>query len=157
MARPAADPMYSLPSEQEAARALIQLLQREQQKLVDASVEGLHELLDNKASLVAQWTRLTKSRHAALATHGYEASEAGMQRWIEGAAGESALTPWNALLGLTAEAKELNRINGMLIGRHLVRGQTELNILQGKPQHSNFYGPNGQSASAAAARGLVIG
>ena len=157
MARPAADPVFSLPSEQAVARALIQLLQQEQEKLVDVSVEGLHELLDHKSSLVAQLTRLTKSRHAALAAQGFDASETGMQGWVECDAGAQAKAPWHALLNLSAEAKELNRINGMLIGRHLVRGQTELNILQGKPQHSNFYGPNGQTAGTSSGRGLVIG
>ncbi len=155
MARPASDPLFSLQSEQHSARGLIALLQQEQEKLVQTSIDGLQDLMERKASLIAQLTALAKSRHAALADNGFGANESGMQNWI--ASHVHAEVQWNTLLELTAEARELNRLNGMLIGRHLIRGQTELNILQGKPQHSNFYGPNGQSATKPLGRGLVIG
>lgn len=157
MSRPASDPAFSLQSEQHATRALIELLQSEQDKLIEGSIDGLDALLERKSTLIAQLTVLTKSRHTALADSGFNASEIGMRGWLTGASRGDAEHHWQALLGLGAEAKELNRINGMLIGRHLIRGQTELNILQGKPQHSNFYGPDGQSAGKGLGRGLVIG
>ena len=157
MARPASDPLFSLLSEQHSTSALIVLLQQEQAELTQARIDGLQGLMEQKTSLVAQLTALAKSRHGALADNGFAASETGMQNWIAANPHTIAKGQWEALLALTAEARELNRLNGMLIGRHLIRGQTELNILQGKPQHSNFYGPNGQSAGKGLGRGLVIG
>ena len=80
-----------------------------------------------------------------------------MRDWITTQRTDEPESQWRALLAMTTEAKELNRINGMLISRHLLRNQTELNILQGKPQHSGFYGPDGQSTGKGIGRGLGIG
>ena len=139
------DPSTSVPSEQQATRALLQLLQLEQDKLIEASIDGLTELIEQKARLVVQLTMLAKGRHGLLSKAGFSASETGMQAWIATSKSKLSLPQWIELLTLTAEAKELNRINGMLIGRHLIRSQTALSILQGKSQDSGFYGRDGQS------------
>ena len=151
------DPSSSLRSEQQIMQSLQQLLLQEQAMLIEASIDGLVELMLAKGSLVADLGRLAKERHAALAAHGLSANETGMRDWIASPTSDEAREIWNSLLEMTKEARELNRINGMLIGRHLLRNQNELNVLQGKPQNTNFYGRDGQSTGKGVGRGLAIG
>ncbi|MEB0135254.1 flagellar protein FlgN [Actimicrobium sp. CCC2.4] len=151
----ASDPSTSLAEEQQVTSALLLLLQQEQGKLIEASIVGLPELIQAKAEAVTRLTILTRARHALLAVAGFTASESGMRDWV--AAQQPADTRWTTLLALGAEAREMNRINGMLIGRHMMRNQTELNILQGKTQRNNLYGADGQSTGMGRGRGLAVG
>ena len=151
------DPSASLRSEQRAIRSLLDLLQQEQSTLIEAAIDGLADLTQAKAALVSELGVLAKSRHAALGATGFSANESGMRDWLAKQRSGNSEAEWNALLTMTTEAKELNRINGMLISRHLLRNQTELNILQGKPQSGGFYGPDGQSTAKGIGRGLGIG
>lgn len=152
------DPVASLLHEQRVTSALLQLLKQEQSTLIDATIDGLTELIRIKATHIHELGVLAKQRYAALAVAGFDANESGMRQWADAQPADSDVhTLWNGLLELATEAKELNRINGMLVARHLMRNQTELNILQGKPQNANFYGPDGQSTGKGIGRGLGIG
>jgi flagellar biosynthesis protein FlgN len=148
----------SLGDELVAANALLQLLKQEQAQLINANVDELDKVTEEKTKIVARMTELAQNRHRALAAAGFEASEAGMQTWTKSptalpAAGKS----WNELLGIAQQAKELNRVNGLLIGQHMARNQKALNTLQGSPQGGTMYGPNGQSTSQPSSRKLVVG
>ena len=149
----------TLQDELQATETLIALMQQEQQQLIDAQVDALPALTERKSVLLAQLSTLTRRRHAALAAAGVRADESGMRDWLAAQDVSSAAVAqsWQLLRSHCDTAREQNRINGMLISRHLVRGQTELNILQGQPQHSTLYGRNGQTATAAAGRGRAIG
>ena len=151
------DPSSSLQDEQQIMQSLQRLLLQEQAMLIEASIDGLVELMQAKGALVGELGRLAKQRHAALGVCGFSANESGMRDWTAKVQSRESTVLWNALLDMTTEARELNRINGMLIGRHLLRNQTELNVLQGKPQNSNFYGRDGQSTGKGVGRGLAIG
>ncbi len=151
------DPSASLHSEQQIMQALQQLLLQEQATLIEASIDGLVELMQAKGALVSDLGHHAKQRHTALAAHGFSADENGMRDWVTSTPSNKAESIWNSLLEMTKEARELNRINGMLIGRHLSRNQTELNVLQGQPHNSNFYGRDGQSTGKGVGRGLAIG
>ena len=151
------DPSAGLHNEQQIMQALQQLLLQEQATLVEASIDGLVALMQTKGALVSDLGRHARQRHAALGAHGFSADETGMRDWITSAPSKEAESIWNALLEMTKEARELNRINGMLIARHLSRNQSELNVLQGKPNNSNFYGRDGQSTGKGVGRGLAIG
>ena len=148
----------SLGEELRAANTLLQLLKQEQAQLIDANVDELAKVTEEKAQVVARMNELAQNRHRALAAAGFEASEAGMQKWAKSpAALPAASKSWNELLGIAQQAKELNRLNGMLIGQHVARNQTALNILQGSPQGGTMYGPDGQSTSKTGSRRLVVG
>lgn len=152
------DPSAGLNDELRVATVLLQLLQQEQATLIEATIDGLTELTRVKASHITELSILAKQRYAALGANSFELNEAGMRKWIVAQPEHGVVRAlWNALLHKASEAKELNRINGMLVARHLLRNQTELNILQGKPQNSSFYGPNGQSTAKGLGRGLGIG
>ncbi len=150
--------VHSLREELNAANALLQLLKQEQAQLIDANVDALATVTEEKAKIVARMTELAQNRHRALAAAGFEASEAGMQAWAKGSTALLAASQsWDELLNISRQAKEQNRLNGLLIGQHMARNQTALNILQGSPQGGPLYGPNGQSTSQASRRKLVVG
>lgn len=153
-----------LNQEIEAARELIDILQEEQNHLLSTSIEDLEPLVAKKAALVAQLTQYTRSRHECLAKAGYEANLAGMNTWIESSKDQPDSIQieknWGELVSLTQSAKELNRLNGMLISSHMVRNQQALSILHGNNQpNTGMYGPDGQPSRAAATsvRSVVTG
>jgi flagella synthesis protein FlgN len=151
-------PANSLNEEHKATRYLIQLLKQEQAQLIEADIEGLIALTEEKSKVVAQITELTKLRYQALAAAGFAPREAGMKAWLkDSAATATANKSWTELLELARAAKELNRTNGLLINKHMLRNQTALNVLRGNAQDSNFYGPDGQSTAPTGTRNLVIG
>ena len=155
-------PADSLPQEQQAARVLIDLMQQEQAALIAADIDSLTMITERKTPVVAQMSELATKRHRALATLGHAASEIGMQAWIEtGHSGQpahpQAATAWNALLAMARQAKEINRINGLLISSHIARNQNALNVLRVQSGGGNLYGPDGQATSRGLGRGLVAG
>lgn len=151
-------PAHGLDGERQAADSLLQLLRQEQAALVDGDVERMSTLTDDKAKSASRMAQLAKSRHELLASAGFAPTEAGMQEWLTSVHATAAdKTAWDALLAVAANANELNRINGLLIGQHMARNQVALNILQGNADSGGIYGPNGQSANKIGGRRLVVG
>lgn len=154
------NPAHSLHDEFTTATQLLELLSEEQSCLIKADVEKLAVLSEEKTRLVARMSELALRRHAALGAMGFPASEAGMQIWLQAPqqeASQAASKTWNELLDIAAKAKELNRVNGLLIGQHLARNQQALNVLQGNQPAGPIYGRNGQTTSTASTRRLVVG
>lgn len=148
----------ALAEEVRAAGALLDLLRQEQAHLVDANIDELIKITEEKTKIVARMGELSLGRHRSLTSAGFEGSEEGMEKWANSpSADPSAARSWKALLEIAREAKELNRTNGLLIGRHLSRNQAALNILHGSGEGGNMYGPTGQSATQSGSRRLVIG
>jgi flagella synthesis protein FlgN len=151
-------PADSLQEELKATRQLLQLLKQEQAYLIEANVDGLAALTEEKAKIVARMSELARWRHNALAAVGFAAKEEGMQKWLKSpAANFTAGDAWKELLALAQAGKNLNRTNGLLIGRHMARNQAALNVLQGGAQGGALYGRDGQTTTKSAARGLVVG
>lgn len=150
-------PARQLQEELSTARTLLNLLKEEQAQLIAADIDALTALTEEKTRLVTRMSELATERHDALSASGFAASEAGMQAWLENRQPEELRKAWLALLELARAAKEINRSNGLLIGKHLNRNQSALNALKGGPQGQALYGPNGQSSVTAGGRGLAIG
>jgi flagella synthesis protein FlgN len=152
------DPGAQLAREYEVTDALLMLLRQEQACLVEANVNSVTDLLNEKSLLVAQATDLAVARHHALAAAGFEASETGMQAWIATQEPQSeAAQAWKKLIDLAREAKEINRTNGLLINQQLSRNEAALNILRGGESSANTYGPNGQTSPRPVSRSRVVG
>lgn len=151
-------PAASLIEEHKAIRALTQLLQLEQEHLIAANVEGITALTMQKAQAAARMAELAQGRHNALAAAGFEPIESSMKLWLESAQSDSANQAWQELMELAETAKELNRVNGVLINKQMVRNQNVLNILQhGTVQGNDVYGPSGQTATKSVGRHIVTG
>lgn len=151
-------PADTLSKEIETLQRLLQLLKQEETCLVNADVDGVSKLTEEKADLAAQMSELAKRRHHELKAAGFEATEAGMNTWLAGStANEVDRNGWNALLSLAQAGKELNRVNGLLIAQHLACNQSALSILKGNSPGGEVYGPNGQPTTKIGGRRLVIG
>jgi flagella synthesis protein FlgN len=152
------DPAATLEEEQRVAQELIDCLKDEQQCLIRADMAPLALTTTRKAALVTRLATLSKSRHHALGMVGHAADESGMPTWLP----TSRKPPihgqqWQALLALARDAKEVNRVNGVLIGAHLSRTQGMLQAMRGGTANAGVYGPNGQHSVSGMGRALVVG
>lgn len=150
-------PLNSLREEEHIMSTLLDLLREEQHLLVTAEIEGLPAITTRKTALVTQMTLLSAQRHRSLGKSGFPAEEAGMDAWIaaSGAAREESASLWQSLLQHARAAKELNRINGMLINKQMGHAQGALQALS--PKGANVYGPGGMSTSLPRSRGFLAG
>ncbi|QOY93599.1 flagellar protein FlgN [Massilia sp. UMI-21] len=156
---PVLSPNATVPQEQQQLSALIALMKQEQQLLVAADADGLATLTPRKNALLQTLAELSAQRHAALLAAGCEASEAGMEPWLAVGGNADARAQWEALLGLAREAKELNRINGMLINKQLAHNQGVLNALRmpAGAEAGGVYGASGQALGSGPSKRYVIG
>ena len=150
-------PLTSLPEEEQVMTLLLDLLKQEQLHLVSADIENLIDITAQKSALVGNMAALASTRHHALGLAGFAAQETGMQAWMTENGSSVDASLWQHVLALTREAKEINRVNGMLINKQMVHTQSALNALRPNAQGSDVYGPNGQASSTPANRRFVIG
>lgn len=150
------NPASKLSLEHAAMSRLVEKLTQEQALLAEATAEGLTDIISEKAAIVAEMSTLAGNRHALLGTLGYSEDEAGMQKWMNEQASEADRDLWAGLFELAQDAKELNRVNGLLIGKKLSINQSALTILQGKTGTGNFYGPDGQNSIKSSGRRLGV-
>jgi len=149
-------PMNSLHEELQLITDLLEVLKQEQAHLVAADIDKLTALTPHKSRLVSQMGTLATQRHQALAVLGFLAEEAGMEAWLAEQHDAAASAVWDKVLDQTREAKELNRLNGMLINKHLSNTQGALQAL--RPQTAGpVYGPTGHTTSVSRSRGFIAG
>jgi flagella synthesis protein FlgN len=151
----AVSPKNSLQAELSKITELLDVLKREQQDLVAADIDHLTSLTPQKSALVSEMAALATTRHNALAEAGFPAMEAGMESWLAAQQDDAANLLWQRLLDQTREAKELNRLNGVLINKHLGHTQGALQAL--RPQQTTVYGPSGMTTSGGTRRGFIAG
>jgi flagella synthesis protein FlgN len=132
-------------------------MKTEQQLLISADADGLATITPNKLQLAQRAATLARVRHKALAAAGFTAGEAGMEPWLAVGGSDEQRQEWNRLLDLTREAKELNRVNGMLVNRQLGQAQAALGALRGTGGGAGVYGPGGQTVSTGPSRRFVVG
>jgi len=137
--------------------ALLALLAREQSFLVKAEIEAIETILEEKSVLLQQLNLAARNRYDALALNGFEASEAGMDAWVQQQAKQDLNTSWAKFQKALRQAKEMNRLNGVLISKHFNRNQELLNHLQGNVGSDSVYGKDGQAKSKTPTRsGLIV-
>jgi len=152
-------PLNSLREEHAVMATLLDVLKQEQQHLVTADIEGLPAVTSRKSALITQMTLLSAQRHRALGKAGFVAGENGMDAWLAAGGEQTEGAPiWQALLLQTKAAKELNRINGMLINKQMGHTQGALQALRPlTANNNNFYSPSGMSSSLPRSRGFLAG
>jgi flagella synthesis protein FlgN len=152
-------PITTLRDEQQLITTLVDLMKQEQQFLVSADSDGLNTITPQKSSLVQQMAALASQRHQALGAAGFPAREAGMEDWLASCNDSAARTAWLALLERTREAKELNRVNGMLINKQMTNTQVVLNAMRTPAggADAGVYGPAGQTTVGGPSRRYVVG
>jgi len=154
-----ASPHTTLQDELKLINCLIDLMKQEQQFLVAANADGLATLTPLKTQLIEQAAALAVQRHRCLAAENFPESEVGMESWLARMSNPSASATWQQLLGKTREAKEQNRINGMLINKQLTHNQQLITAMRtpAGAADTSFYGPQGQTTAVTGKRGLAVG
>ena len=153
----------NLTTEVKLARELVVVLQEEQSQLLSTSIDDLESLVARKTALVAELSQQTKKRNENLRLAGYEPNFAGMTAWLESSKNHPDAIrlekSWSELVSISQSAKELNRLNGMLISSHMIRNQQALSILQGSRPNEGMYGPDGQPSRVTTSplRSVVTG
>lgn len=152
-------PHTTLQDELKTITCLIDLMKQEQQFLVAANTDGLATLTPLKTQLIEHMAALAAQRHQSLARAGFAASESGMTSWLERTSNPTVVAGWQQLLAKTADAKELNRVNGMLINKHMAHNQGLINAMRtpAGAADTSFYGPQGQTTAVTGKRRLVVG
>lgn len=127
---------------------LLELLKREQACLVKVDVDAMEGLLNEKSRVLQDINATTQARYQAVAALGFGTDERGLAAWI---AAQDAIIQesWSRFQGLIDQAKELNRVNGVLINKQFHRNQQVLDTLGRPPSAGQFYGPNGQASSGS--------
>lgn len=152
-ANPNAIPQIRFDADTHLVEALIEDLQNEQKALVKADLATIEQIIDKRVSLLQALGEAANQRYAALSAAGFEANEKGMAKWLELRHGNGVDVAWEEFQKKLAQAKELNRVNGMLITKHFQRNQEQLDAIQGKsPNAMQFYGKNGQTHAARSSR-----
>jgi flagella synthesis protein FlgN len=154
-----ASPITTLRDEQTLLDSLVELMKQEQQCLISADTDGLAALTPQKSQAVEQMALLAKQRHQALGGAGFAASEAGMQAWLDSCNDPAASTQWHEMLSASRAAKDLNRVNGMLINKQMANNQTVINAMRTPAAggEAGFYGPSGHTTPAGPSRRFVVG
>jgi flagella synthesis protein FlgN len=159
MAMTIASPSATLRDEQQLIASIVEVMKQEQQLLVSADADGLATLTPEKLKLAQQMGTLSQLRHRALAGTGFAAGETGMEPWLAAGGNGDARADWERLLDLTRQAKELNRVNGMLLNKQLANTTGVLNALRGNAGAATggVYGASGQTLAAGPSRRFVVG
>ena len=110
---------------------LLDILFREQASLVTLDVDALEVLLEEKSVLLERITDAAKMRYDMLNLDGLAQSEIGMELWVNQQGKLTVKSAWLDFQKSLNQAKEMNRLNGMLINQHFNRNQVLINHLQG--------------------------
>jgi flagella synthesis protein FlgN len=152
-----ASPGATLRDEQQLIGSIMELMKTEQQFLVSADADGLASINPKKLQLAQKMAELSRLRHRALGAAGFPAAESGMEPWLAVGGNDALRSDWNRLLELTREAKELNRVNGMLVNKQMAHTQGMLNTLRPAAAGAAVYGPGGHATLSGPSRRYVVG
>jgi flagellar biosynthesis protein FlgN len=131
---------------------LLSDLQSEQSALVTADLDVIERMVDKRVELLQALGAAANARYDALASAGFEPNEQGMAVWLQKQSSQLLDSAWVTFQQELTQAKELNRLNGILINKHFMRNQEKLDALNGKTSAPQFYGKNGQAHRANSSR-----
>ncbi len=151
-------PLTTLNDEYALISSLVELMKQEQRFLINIDIDGLAQLTPVKSQQIQDMAALSTQRHRALGKLGIAADESGMEAWLA-TADADAQALWQQVLTHTAEAKELNRVNGMLIAKQMAHTQTIMQAMRTPTAavDDSVYGPNGQTSGLTNSKRYVLG
>ena len=112
--------------------------------------------MDEKAEILQALNISTNVRYDALKKLGLPANEEGMEAWVKQQNKPGLTQAWSEFQKAVIKAKEMNRLNGMLINKHFSRNQQLLSQLQGSYARGGVYGANGQATARAYTRASLL-
>jgi flagella synthesis protein FlgN len=156
MTKPTSNLAISFEQDAKLVSNLLEVLTREQSSLVMADIDAIETAMEEKSFLLQNISLTANARYAALAASGFEANESGMIVWLKHQAKSALSESWELFQKSITQAKEMNRLNGMLINKHFNRNQQLLNHLQGNSASGSVYGKNGQSKPQSSNRSSLV-
>ncbi len=142
----------TLGAEVSKLKEFIVLLQREQDLLKAGDTESLLPLIDTKTLLSNALAGYAAAREATLRQLGLQTGRSGMEDWLHRHGQAPHQQAWKTLMALASEARELNILNGKLIGLHMRHNQQAFNALMGATDRAMTYGPDGQRQTGGGGR-----
>lgn len=140
--------LQTIAKEAEAVQQFVDLLKLEQEELSHGKVDNLPSLAEKKNLLALHLNDLSSKRNTSLAAQGFSADRSGIEAWCKSQpTNDNASKIWFRILSLAEEARELNRLNGVLIGMHMQHNAKALEVLLRNRSPLNLYGPDGQTQS----------
>jgi flagellar biosynthesis protein FlgN len=146
----------SFEQDAQLAQQLLATIRSEQSALVKADIAAIEALLDEKSAVLQRLNSVVLNRYEALALNGFEPNELGMAAWLKKQAKPSLNSAWAALKKTLIQAKELNRLNGILISKQFNLNKQLLNHLQGNSDSGDVYGRNGQAKTQSGSRSALL-
>lgn len=131
---------------------LLNDLQSEQSALVSADLDTIERMVDKRVELLQALGAAANARYDALGSAGFEPNEQGMSAWLKKQSSQILEQAWLSFQQQLVQAKELNRLNGILINKNFQRNQEKLDALNGKTSAPQFYGKNGHAHRANTTR-----
>lgn len=156
MKAPTSIKVVSFEQDAKLANALLATIRSEQSALVRADIDAIEALLDEKSEVLQRMNVVVLNRYDALAANGFEPNEIGMSEWLKKQAKPALNEAWAVLKKTLIQAKELNRLNGILINKQFNLNQQLLNHLQGNSGVGDVYGRNGQAKTQSAVRAALM-
>lgn len=136
----------NLQLEQDAIKAFIKILKKEQNALVKGSVEELDFFASQKNPIIKKLTDLAGKRGQYLAARGFSLDVEGINNLLASDKNSAELDAiWAELLQLAKIAQQLNQTNGTIITARLQQSQQALAALQSAAGTVSLYGPKGQT------------
>lgn len=117
----------------------IRLLETEQAHLIAGETDPLLALSEQKTRFAEQLNAASDRREALAAAQSVDLN---------------AHAGWAEILRLAEQAKNINLLNGKLIGQRLANNQQALQVLMGATERSSIYGPDGQPRHGGGGRTL---
>lgn len=149
-----ADFASRLTEERAALRAFVVLLEKEQQTLLNQSVEELQALAEAKTLSALKLTEIANARRNFIYS---KAPDLDTAAWILKFA-PSCRAIWNDIRELAAKAHQLNQTNGEVIQLKLRSNQQALSALLGAAKSAaGLYGRDGQPSLPTSGRTLGSG
>lgn len=155
MSKPTSNLMITFEQDAKLVNNLLEVLTREQSSLVLSDIDAIEAAMEEKSVLLQNISLTANSRYATLAASGFAPNESGMTAWLKSQAKPALTESWERFQKSISQAKEMNRLNGVLINKHFNRNQQLLNHLQGSSD-GGVYGKNGQAKSQSNSRSSLI-
>ncbi len=142
-----------LENEAELVSRFVEVLKKEQIALKAGDTPALPDLESEKTGLVEQLNAIDNHRNSFLLAFGFSSDRDGTQGWLSAnPTNLRAAKAWERLLKLTAEAREINILNGQLIAMRLNITNQALEILTQQARKSVLYGKDGQTSQLTGSR-----
>lgn len=131
----------------------IELLEQEQKALVEGANDALPGLAEQKSRMSERLLAYEQERALLQSREGIGTDKGQVGAWLSRLAADAA-SEWEKFLDLVSRAKDLNDLNGRLIGERLKNNQQAIHALMAAANQTATYGPKGQSLTGNFSRSL---